>query len=187
MLNGNNNKNLSKFLAYVLRHNPSSIGIKLDGQGWADVGELIDGINKTGRFIDIALLQKVVQDDEKGRYSFSKDMTKISANQGHSIDVNVDFEQRIPPDYLFHGTAEKYLKRIKQNGILKMSRRYVQLSENAETAFKVGSRHGVPVVLKIDANRMLADGYIFYISANSVWQSQDIPWEYVCEVLTDGS
>ncbi|MGN0804163.1 MAG: RNA 2'-phosphotransferase [Candidatus Coproplasma sp.] len=187
MLNGNNIKNLSKFLAYVLRHNPSAIGIELDGHGWADVGELIDGINKTGRFIDLLLLLKIVYDDEKGRYSFSKDMTKIRANQGHSIDVNVDFEQRIPPDYLFHGTAEKYLEGIKQNGILKMSRRCVHLSENAETAFKVGSRHGVPVVLKIDAKRMATDGYIFYISANGVWQSQDIPWEYVCEVLTDGN
>ncbi|MGN0815044.1 MAG: RNA 2'-phosphotransferase [Candidatus Coproplasma sp.] len=177
-------KKLSTFIAYVLRHNPSAIGISLDGQGWADVGELIEGINRTGRIIDVALLQKIVKDDEKGRYSFNGDMTKIRANQGHSIDVNLDFEQRIPPDFLYHGTAQKYLERIKQNGILKMSRRYVHLSGNAETAFKVGSRHGAPVVLKIDAKRMVGNGYVFYISSNGVWQSQDIPWEYVCEILT---
>lgn len=176
-------KSISKFIAYVLRHHPSEIGIELDSQGWADVGELIEGINKTGRFIDMALLQKVVANDEKGRYSFNEDMTKIRANQGHSVDVDVDFEQRIPPDFLYHGTAQKYLERIKQNGILKMTRQYVQLSDNVKTAFNVGSRHGVPVVLKIDTKRMAHDGYVFYISSNGVWQSQDILWKYVLEVI----
>lgn len=173
-----------KFLAYVLRHNPSAVGIALDGRGWASTQELIDGINRSGKKIDFEILKNIVETDGKGRFSFSEDLTKIRANQGHSIPVDVEMEQRVPPPELYHGTAEKYLESIKNNGILKRTRNFVHLSWNEETAFKVGGRHGKPVVLVIDAEKMAKDGFVFYLSANNVWQSADIPPEYIKSVIT---
>lgn len=176
------NTNLSRFISYVLRHNPDAAGIKLSENGWADVNELLDGINKTGRKINFETLKTIVDKDNKRRFSFNDDMTKIRANQGHSINVQVEMAERIPPDVLYHGTAERFLENIKKYGIVKKTRRYVHLSNDAETAIKVGSRHGKPVVLTIDTKQMVADGYRFLLSANGVWQSQDVPWKYIIEV-----
>lgn len=178
--------NLSKFLAYVLRHNPNAAGISLDEHGWADVDELIKGINATGKAIDRNTLGQIVREDSKDRYSFNGDMSKIRANQGHSVNVKVEMTERTPPALLYHGTAKRFLQSIKEQGILRRSRRYVHLSEDINTAFATGSRHGDPVVLAIDAKKMAAEGYKFYLSANGVWQSGDIPWEYVIEVIENG-
>ena len=176
--------NLSKFISLILRHRPEEIGITLDKAGWADIGELIEGINKSGEYIDMETLERIVREDSKGRYSFNEDKSKIRANQGHSIHVEVEMPITAPPEKLYHGTAERFLDSIRRDGIRKMSRLYVHLSPDAETAFKVGVRHGKPVVLVIDTAAMTADDYVFRLSENGVWQSEDIPWRYVCEVLT---
>lgn len=173
-----------KFLAYVLRHNPSAAGVTLDAFGWAQTEELINGINRSGRKIDLETLKNIVETDGKGRFSFSDDMTKIRANQGHSVAVNVEMRQCVPPTELYHGTAEDKLLSIKTQGILKKARNFVHLSWNAETAFKVGARHGNPIVLVIDTQKMYRDGFKFYLSANNVWQSADIPPEYIKSVIT---
>lgn len=175
--------NLSKFLAYILRHNPSAVGISLDERGWADMDELIKGINATGRSIDRDLLEQIVREDKKGRYSFNEDKSKIRANQGHSVDVRVEMAECAPPDTLYHGTAKKFLASIKDSGICRRSRRFVHLSGDIKTAFAAGSRYGEPIVLVIDAKRMVADGYRFWLSINGVWQSSDIPWKYVKRIL----
>lgn len=175
--------NLSKFLCYILRHNPSSAGILLDEHGWAEVENLIGGINAAGRKIDMRTLEQIVQSDSKHRYSFNKDKSKIRANQGHSVNVEVDMTECAPPDILYHGTAKKFLKNIKDCGICRRSRKFVHLSDNINTAFAIGSRHGEPVVLVIDTGKMVAEGYRFYLSANGVWQSADIPWQYITEVV----
>lgn len=183
MKDGNHNKErlkeLSVYLAYILRHNPAAAGIELDRNGWADVGELIGGMCRAGREIDRGTLEEIVKTDEKGRYSFNGDGSKIRANQGHSIDVDVGLEEKIPPEILFHGTAERFLEGIRRTGLSKMSRRYVHLSKDEETAKKVGARHGKPIVLQIEAGRMRRDGYKFFLSANGVWLTESVPIGYI--------
>ena len=133
-------KDTSKFLSLILRHKPETIGIVLDGHGWADVEELIRGIAVRQPF-DIETLEKIVALDEKGRYAFNEDKTKIRANQGHSVNVDVELEETEPPAILYHGTGEKYVPSIKALGLIPKSRLYVHLSADFDTALKVGARH----------------------------------------------
>ncbi|MCH5259215.1 MAG: RNA 2'-phosphotransferase [Lachnospiraceae bacterium] len=176
-------KKISKFIAYILRHNPSAVGIELDEHGWADVSALIDGVCKTGRFVDMQMLEEIVVSDKKRRFAFNDGHTKIRANQGHSVKVDVEMKVLPPPDTLYHGTADKYIESIRVNGIIKQSRNYVHLSKDIQTALKVGSRHGKAVVLKIDARQMYCDGYVFLLSANNVWQTEQVPFKYVTEEI----
>ncbi len=171
-------KSTSKYISLILRHKPEVIGIQLDEHGWADVSELIKGISKTRPF-DMADLERIVAEDEKGRYSFNEDKTLIRANQGHSIPVDVELEKKVPPEYLFHGTGEKSLESIKEQGLLPMSRLYVHLSPDYDTAVKVGKRHGKPFVFKVAAEEMNDDGYDFYLSVNGVWLTKTVPNKYL--------
>ena len=168
----------SKFIALVLRHKPEEIGISLDEHGWANVDELIAGIAKTQPF-DMAMLEEIVSSDDKQRYSFNEDKTLIRANQGHSITVDVELEKKIPPEILYHGTGEKYVESIERQGLIPKSRLYVHLSADYETAVKVGSRHGKPVVYTVAAGEMQKDGYVFYQSVNGVWLTKTVPVEYL--------
>ena len=138
-------RNTSKFISLILRHRPEIIGITLDEHGWADVSELITGVSRS-RQIDRETLERIVAEDEKQRYSFSKDKTLIRANQGHSIPVDVELEAVEPPEILFHGTGEKYVSSIDAQGLIPKSRLYVHLSADEDTARRVGQRHGKPVV-----------------------------------------
>ena len=170
----NNLTKTSKFISLILRHKPETIGIKLDEHGWADVEDLLKGVD-----IDFSTLEKIVKEDEKGRYSFSDDKTKIRANQGHSINVDVELEEKIPPNVLYHGTAEKYLDSINIEGLKPMSRLYVHLTEDLEIAKKTGQRHGKLVIFEIDAKRMIDDGIKFYLSVNNVWLVRTVPPKYL--------
>lgn len=178
---GNELDSLSKFLSLILRHKPESIGISLDEHGWANVDELLEGMNKQ-YFIDMGMLEEIVATDNKQRYSFNEDKTLIRANQGHSIPVDVELEKKEPPEYLWHGTGEKYVDSIKEQGLLPKSRLYVHLSADYDTAVKVGQRHGKPVVFKILSGRMATEGYEFYRSVNGVWLTKAVPVEYLGEV-----
>lgn len=158
---------LSKFICLILRHKPETINIQLDNKGYANVDELINGINKKGYFsfsVDFDILKHIVKSDDKQRYSFNKDFTKIRANQGHSLPVNVDLNEAKPPDILYHGTAKKHIDNILKEGIVSKNRLYVHLSKDYETAINVGKRHGEPIVLEIDTKRMYENGYKFYLS-----------------------
>ena len=124
-------------------------------------------------------MENIVSTDEKQRFSFNENHTKIRANQGHSIDVKIPMKEIEPPAVLYHGTAEKYLESIRAQGILKRTRNYVHLSMDFETARMVGSRHGIPVVLQIDTRQMYHDGYKFFVSENGVWQTEHIPFRYI--------
>ena len=175
---------MSRFISLILRHNPGAVGIQIERVGaWANVDELMNGINQTGRhFIDREILEKIVAEDNKGRYSFNEDGTKVRANQGHSIDVVLDMEKRTPPEFLYHGTARNFLDSIWVHGLLPRSRNFVHLSPDYETAVTVGYRHSKPekpVVLKIHAGQMAADGYEFMISDNGVWQIKKVPPQYL--------
>ena len=170
----------SRFISMILRHKPETIGITLDEHGWADIQELIDGINHSGgHSLDMELLEEIVRTDEKQRYSFNEDHTLIRVNQGHSIPVDVELEKRTPPDILWHGTGEKYVDSIDVQGLIPKSRLYVHLSTDRETAKKVGSRHGRPVIYEIDCRQMAADGYRFFESANHVWLTKEVPVKYL--------
>ena len=173
-------KKISKYISLILRHKPEAIGIKLDEHGWANVDELIAGISKIDP-IDMGLLEKIVKEDEKNRYSFNADKTLIRANQGHSIAVDVELEEKIPPDILWHGTGEKYRFSIESIGLIPKSRLYVHLSADLETVKKVGVRHGKLVVYRIDAKKMNADGFHFFLSVNGVWLTKEVPIKYLVE------
>ena len=173
-------RNTSKFISLILRHNPQVIGISLDEHGWADVKELIDGINRTeGHSLNMDTLDEIVRTDEKQRYSFNEDHSLIRANQGHSIPVDVELEERNPPDILWHGTGQKYVSSIDVQGLIPKSRLYVHLSSDMETARKVGSRHGRPVIYQVECRKMTEDGYRFFLSANRVWLTKEVPVEYL--------
>ena len=172
---------LSKFISMILRHKPEVIGITLDEHGWADVDELIKGINETGEEVEFSkdTLEKIVKTDKKQRYNFSQDKTLIRANQGHSIPVDVELEKKEPPKVLYHGTGSKFVKSIQEQGLLPMERLYVHLSTDVETATNVGKRHGTPVIFQVNAEQMQKDGYDFFQSVNGVWLTKEVPTKYL--------
>jgi putative RNA 2'-phosphotransferase len=171
-------RDTSKYLCLILRHKPEAIGITLDAHGWANVNDLIKGVNKTHK-LNMEMLEEIVATDDKQRYSFNDDKTMIRANQGHSVNVDVELEEAKPPEYLFHGTATKYIKDIRKQGLIPKSRLYVHLSSDTETALKVGERHGNPVIYCVNALEMYNNGYKFYKSANGVWLTKSVPLEYL--------
>lgn len=165
----------SRFLSLVLRHKPELINVTLEKEGWCPIEKVLKGCN-----INIDELIYIVNNDSKGRYSFNDNMTKIRANQGHSVkDVNLTFKELVPPNVLYHGTANKYLLSILNTGLEKRTRQYVHLSGDLETASNVGKRHGTLIILKINAKRMYEDGYKFYLSDNGVWLCDCVPVKYI--------
>src|ERR1043166_4860380 len=156
---------ISKFLSLVLRHKPEEIGIQLDSAGWVDTGELLSACAAKGFPISRAALEFVVAHNDKKRFAFSEDGLRIRASQGHSIEVDLQFEACEPPEFLYHGTASRFLESVQTQGLLKRERHHVHLSIDAATAVQVGQRHGKPVVLKIRAGEMRRAGHAFYRSA----------------------
>ena len=168
---------IGKYLCFILRHHPEKIGITLDEHGWADVDELLAGISERCPLCR-EQLEEIVRTDAKSRYSFSADGQLIRCNQGHSIPVDVELEQVLPPEFLWHGTAERFLPAIFQEGLRRMSRLYVHLSATPEIAQTVGARHGKPVVLRVQTGKMAEDGYAFYRSVNGVWLTEAVPLQF---------
>lgn len=168
----------SRFISLILRHKPDAIGITLDEHGWANVDELIAGIAKT-QPIDMEMLEEIVRTDDKQRYSFNEDKTLIRANQGHSIPVDVELEQLVPPELLYHGTGKKYMQSIEQQGLIPKSRLYVHLSADRGTAKVVGTRHGEPVIYIVHSGEMARNGFSFFRSVNGVWLTKQVPVAYL--------
>lgn len=166
-------------MSLILRHKPEVIGVSLDKHGWAVVDDLINGIAKNNEGFNMAILKEIVETDNKQRYSFNDDKTLIRANQGHSIPVDVELEEKEPPKFLYHGTGEKYVSSILEQGLIPKSRLYVHLSKDIETAKNVGRRHGKEVVYKIEAHEMYRDGYKLYLSVNGVWLAKGVPLQYM--------
>jgi len=171
---------ISKYLSLILRHKPSTIDITLDRHGWADINELLDGMNRVrGTSVTFEDIQEVVLNNDKQRFAFNDDCTKIRANQGHSIQVDVELKEMRPPNILYHGTSSSVMTQIMNDGIKSQSRLYVHMSTDTKTASNVGGRHGVPVVLTIDAEKMHEDGFKFYLSENNVWLTDFVPADYI--------
>ena len=172
-------QSLSRFLSYVLRHNPDAIGLTLDRQGWAKVDELLERARAAGVPLDRATLRRVVAENDKQRFALSPDGERIRARQGHSIPVDLGLPPAQPPEFLYHGTARPNLPSIRRQGLLRGKRHHVHLSPDEATALQVGRRHGEPVVLRIRAGKMHRDGYRFYLTENRVWLTEHVPPRYI--------
>ncbi|MGE8432839.1 RNA 2'-phosphotransferase [Chryseobacterium joostei] len=172
-------KKISKFLSLILRHQPESVGLKLDENGWADVEELRTKSAKKRMHFTIEELDEVVETNNKKRFAFNDDKTKIRASQGHSIDIDLALETLQPPEFLYHGTAETNISSILEKGIEKRNRQHVHLSADKETSTKVGMRHGKPIILTIRTGKMHEDGLFFYQSANGVWLTEFVDSKYI--------
>ena len=170
---------VSKLLSLILRHKPEKIGLSIDSKGWAKVDELVSKANQAGFSLSDEMLQHVVEHSEKQRFSFSEDRLRIRANYGHSILVDLDFAPSMPPEFLFHGTATRYVNSIKRQGLIPKKRNYVHLSPDQQTATRVGRRHGKPIILAIRAGKMYECGFQFFYSAHGVWLTQRVPVEYI--------
>lgn len=170
---------LSKLLSLVLRHQPEHIGLALDDEGWADVNSLIERANAHGASLNHELLEELVRDNDKQRFILSADGSRIRANQGHSVQVDLGLSPAEPPSILFHGTADRNLASIETRGLLKGERHHVHLSAEETTARNVGKRYGRPIVLRVDAAAMHAGGHVFFRSANGVWLTEHVPAEFL--------
>lgn len=176
----NNLVNISKFLCFVLRHRPESIDIKMDENGWVDVNDLISRCSGKTLSLSREVLDQVVETDDKKRFTYSRDGTKIRAAQGHSIaGLNMSYESATPPDVLYHGTASRFIDLIKKNGLLPGLRLYVHLTTNRDTAMDVGKRYGQALLITIDAKQAFADGINFYQAENGVWLTNSLPLKYL--------
>lgn len=172
-------KSLSKFLSLILRHKPEVVGIKLDQNGWADVDALIEGAMDKGKEMDLPILEAIVASDEKQRYAFNEDKTKIRANQGHSVKVDLELEPVKPPKILYHGTTERFVQSIMLKGIEPRSRNHVHLSEDVDGAMEVADRRDDAMIFKVFSGAMFRDGFHFYQSANGVWLTDLVPNKYL--------
>ena len=170
---------ISKFLSLVLRHEPERIGLTLDEQGWVSVAELIAACNASGFPLTSEELQAVVVTNDKQRFAFNADGSRIRSSQGHSVKIVLDYETLIPPDVLYHGTAARFVSSIKEQGLVKGKRHHVHLSEDRLTAKTIGQRYGVPVVLAVKTGLMRREGFIFFQSANGVWLTEHVPIRYI--------
>ncbi|MGA7732215.1 MAG: RNA 2'-phosphotransferase [Chloroflexia bacterium] len=169
----------SKFLSLVLRHRPQLAGLTLDSAGWVSVEALLAGCASKGLPITRGELEEVVARNNKQRFAFDESGMLIRANQGHSVEVDLELEPAEPPDVLYHGTAERVGEAIRREGLKKMSRHHVHLSADVETARIVGARHGKPLVLRVNAGAMRAAGFTFHRSENGVWLVERVPPEYL--------
>jgi len=170
---------VSKFISFVLRHDPQSVGLVADGAGWVAVRDLIFACQSRGYEVTFERLQQIVSNSDKQRFSFNEDWSKIRANQGHSFEVELGYTAAEPPAILYHGTASRFVESIRKSGLDRRQRHHVHLSARKEVALEVGKRHGKPIVLEIDAAAMHGAGAEFFVSDNGVWLVDSVPAIYI--------
>ena len=170
---------ISKFLSYHLRHRPDLLGLELASGGWVEVNKLLVAAKKSGFSFTLAELKQVVAENDKQRFSFNNKGDLIRANQGHSVQVDLELDVAVPPDILYHGTYQKVVAQIKKQGLKKMQRHHVHLSADLQTAIRVGARRGYPVIFQVDALAMCNAGHTFYCSENQIWLTEVVPACYL--------
>lgn len=170
---------VSKYLSYILRHKPETIGLTLDSEGWADVSELIECANRKGESLTHELIEEAVETNSKKRFALNAERTQIRANQGHSVAIDLGLEPVEPPVVLYHGTATRFIDSIREQGLIRGSRSHVHLSADQTTAVDVGRRHGKPTVLTVNSSEMHKQGYEFFLSDNGVWLTTAVPSEFI--------
>ena len=169
----------SKFLSLILRHEPERVGLKLGEAGWVTVEELLHAVNRQGVVLTPDGLRHIVATSDKKRFALSEDGTRIRANQGHSVEVDLQYAPQTPPEILYHGTATRFLDGIRQGGLQKMERHDVHLSAETKVTLQVGGRHGRPALLVIRAGDMHRLGFVFRCSANGVWLVEQVPPQFI--------
>ena len=178
-------KNYSKFISLVLRHEPKKHGIMLDEAGWTETDTLVECVQEyIHPSFNLTELEQVVQENNKKRFEFNSDKSKIRARQGHSVQVNLGYQPTTPPDILYHGSQVfgGSLKGMLAMGISKMKRHAVHLSSDVNVAVEVGGRKGdSPCVVVIDSKKMYEDGFTFYVTGNNVWLTDNVPVQYIIE------
>jgi putative RNA 2'-phosphotransferase len=179
MMDADLQKQISKSLSYVLRHRPDSVGLELETGGWVEVNRLLAAMQSHKQSITREVLETVVATSDKQRFEFSNDGQHIRARQGHSVEVDLGYQPATPPTVLYHGTATHHLESILEQGLLKGKRHHLHMSTNKETMIRVGMRHGKPVLLTIDAVKMHADGFQFFLTGNDVWLTEHVPPKYL--------
>ena len=172
-------KKTSKFLSLILRHQPQTVGIKLDDAGWVDVDVLLQAVSEHNGPLSREALEEVVVSNDKQRFAFSDDGQRIRANQGHSVKIDLGYQAVQPPDVLYHGAPDKFVDAILKEGLKKMKRHHVHLHTDRETCLAVGQRRGRPVLLGIQAQAMFADGHEFFRSENGVWLTDHVPAQFI--------
>jgi putative RNA 2'-phosphotransferase len=177
---------ISKYISKHLRHAPEAIGLTLGDGGWVPVAALLSASAKNGFTISPDELAYVVKHCEKQRFAINEAEQLIRANQGHSVDVELDLEPLTPPEVLYHGTATRFREPILSSGLIKMSRQHVHLSAELATAVAVGKRHGSPMVFAVDTMSMSRDGFVFFRAANGVWLTDHVPSRYLRDTETHG-
>ncbi len=170
---------ISKLLSLVLRHKPEHMGLVLDASGWVTVASVLQGFLDGGLPVTRSEIEDIVRESDKQRFAFSADGQSIRASQGHTVAVDLGYAPAVPPPTLFHGTVDKFLDSIRAQGLVRGQRHHVHLSANTETAVQVGSRRGRPVILHVDAGAMVAAGHLFFISANGVWLTEQVPPPFI--------
>jgi putative RNA 2'-phosphotransferase len=170
---------IGRFIIKALRHKPEELGITLDRQGWVEIDVLLDALRNKNQEITREELEYLVAISDKQRFAIDELGEKIRANQGHSIDVDLGYESQTPPEYLYHGTNEESIDDILETGVQRMKRHAVHLSDNLDTAIKVGRRRGKLLILRVESGKMYEDGYTFYLSDNNVWLTNHIPIQYI--------
>jgi len=171
-------KTISKTLSYWLRHRPDAAGLVLDGEGWASVDAVLAELSRS-EVVSFEKLAQVVESNDKQRFEFNSDLQKIRARQGHSIEIELNLQALKPPRLLYHGTVAKFVEAIRAGGLSRMARHHVHLSPDVETANRVGTRRGKPVILTVSAKRMAEAGHQFMCSANGVWLTEHVPVEFI--------
>ncbi|MDP6467409.1 MAG: RNA 2'-phosphotransferase [Pirellulaceae bacterium] len=178
-MNEKERRKKSKFLSLVLRHQPETIGIELNEAGWVDVNDLISALARHGRRMSRETLEEVVRTNDKQRFSFNEDGSRIRANQGHSVDIELGYRPATPPEILYHGTPQRFVEAISRDGLKKMNRHHVHLHVDVATSTAVGRRRGKPVLLKVKALEMHHAGYEFFVTPNDVWLTDNVPMEFI--------
>lgn len=176
------NKNLksaSKFLSLLLRHQPEKLALNMDDEGWVEIGELVANSASNNVSFTEQMIREIVATSDKQRFAIDRSGKRVRANQGHSIDVNLNLEVVDPPLVLYHGTADRNVESILHDGLIKQSRQHVHLSATIETAKNVGQRHGRPVIFSVDCERMKTGGFAFFKSKNGVWLVDHVPSEFL--------
>lgn len=174
------NYTIYDLLSYALRHKPEILGITVDQKGWAFTEDVFNALNQKGFSISKQDFLGLIQTDSRKRYSFNRDMSKLRANFGHTLNVKLELAEMMPPTILYHGTTPANIELImKSGGISKMQREFVYLSWDEETALRVGQRHGTPQIISIFARAMYDEGCTFYLAPNDVWLTDNIPIQYI--------
>lgn len=162
-----------------MRHQPDTIGLVLDPQGWAGIDDLIARANTAGTKFGRDDLLRVVAESDKKRFSLSPNADRIRAAQGHSVSVELGLAAQEPPSILYHGTATRFVEAILSEGLKPKARQQVHLSSDKATALRVGQRHGKPHIFRVDSGGMHAKGFKFFRADNGVWLTDHVPPEFL--------